>query len=63
MAEKQVVLFIKKKDLNECFIQVKATIKLPLSTYDTISAPQNININHLKVDLTNHTRGFHHLNR
>lgn len=26
----------KKVRLNECFIQVKATINLPLSTYDTI---------------------------
>lgn len=50
---KQVVPFIKR--LSECSIQVKVTIKLLLSTHDTIFAPQNIIIQHLKVDLTNHT--------
>lgn len=34
------------------FIQVKATVKLPLSTYENISAAQNKTIKHLKVDLT-----------
>lgn len=49
MTEQQVVSFTNINGLSECFIQVKATVKLPLSTYDTIIPLRTVD--HLKVAL------------